>query len=130
MVWWALTIDSFVRDGYVAVRDAFDAARTAACQVMIWESLGRQSVREDDPATWPPVVEIGSLSGEPFVAAGTSPALTAACDELIGPGRWTAQADVGGAEPTLQHVTASPGRIGLIARAALVLVLFEHKMIK
>ena len=31
---------------------------------------------------------------------------------------------------TLQHVTASPGRIGLIARAALVLVLFEHKMIK
>jgi hypothetical protein len=29
----------------------------------------------------------------------------------------------------LQHVTASPGRIGLIARAALVLVLFEHKML-
>ena len=31
---------------------------------------------------------------------------------------------------TLQHVTASPGTIGLIAHAALVLVLFEHKMIK
>jgi hypothetical protein len=30
---------------------------------------------------------------------------------------------------TLQHVTASPGKIGQIARAALVLVLFEHKMI-
>jgi DDE superfamily endonuclease len=30
---------------------------------------------------------------------------------------------------TLQHVTASPGKIGLIARAALVLVLFEHKML-
>ena len=30
---------------------------------------------------------------------------------------------------TLQHVTASPGTIGLIAKAALVLVLFEHKMI-
>ena len=30
---------------------------------------------------------------------------------------------------TLQHVTASPGRIGLIAKAALILVLFEHKMI-
>jgi DDE superfamily endonuclease len=29
----------------------------------------------------------------------------------------------------LQHVTASPSRIGLIAQAALVLVLFEHKMI-
>ena len=30
---------------------------------------------------------------------------------------------------TLQHVTASPGKIGQIARAALVLILFEHKML-
>jgi hypothetical protein len=30
---------------------------------------------------------------------------------------------------TLQHITMSPGKIGQIARAALVLVLFEHKMI-
>jgi DDE superfamily endonuclease len=30
---------------------------------------------------------------------------------------------------TLQIVTASPREIGLIARAALVLVLFEHKML-
>jgi len=30
---------------------------------------------------------------------------------------------------TLQHVTASPGKIDLIAMAALVLVLFEHKML-
>jgi len=29
----------------------------------------------------------------------------------------------------LQHVTASPGKIGGIARAALVLTLFEHKML-
>jgi hypothetical protein len=30
---------------------------------------------------------------------------------------------------TLQDVTASPGRIGLIARVALALVLFEHEML-
>jgi DDE superfamily endonuclease len=30
---------------------------------------------------------------------------------------------------TLQHVTMSPGKIGQIARAALVLTLFEHKML-
>jgi hypothetical protein len=30
---------------------------------------------------------------------------------------------------SLQHITASPGKIGQIARAALVLVLFEHKML-
>ena len=29
----------------------------------------------------------------------------------------------------LQHVTMSPGKIGQIARAALVLTLFEHKML-
>jgi DDE superfamily endonuclease len=31
---------------------------------------------------------------------------------------------------TLQNVTASPSRIGGIAKAALVLVQFEHKMIR
>jgi hypothetical protein len=30
---------------------------------------------------------------------------------------------------TLRHITASPGKTGQIARAALVLVLFEHKML-
>lgn len=30
---------------------------------------------------------------------------------------------------TLQHITASPGKIGQIAQAALVLTLFEHKML-
>jgi hypothetical protein len=30
---------------------------------------------------------------------------------------------------TLQHITASPGKIGQIARAVLVLTLFEHKML-
>jgi hypothetical protein len=30
---------------------------------------------------------------------------------------------------TLQHITASSGKIGQIARAALVRVLFEHKML-
>jgi hypothetical protein len=34
------------------------------------------------------------------------------------------------ARNALQHVTASPRRIGLIARAAPVLVLIEYKMIK
>jgi hypothetical protein len=36
------------------------------------------------------------------------------------PGRWR----------TLQHITASPGKIGDIARAALVLTHFKHGYIK
>jgi hypothetical protein len=31
---------------------------------------------------------LSDLAGEPFVAAYLSPRLTAAYDELIGPGRW------------------------------------------
>ena len=64
---------------------------------MIWEALRERGVREDDPATWPPVAEISCLDGEPFAAAATSPALAAAYDELIGPGRWTLPVNAGGA---------------------------------
>jgi hypothetical protein len=30
---------------------------------MIWAALGERGVREDDPATWPPLVHIDSLGG-------------------------------------------------------------------
>jgi hypothetical protein len=64
---------------------------------VIWAALGERGVREDDPATWPPLVHIDSLGGGPFAAAGTSPVLAAAYDELIGPGRWAPQVHAGGA---------------------------------
>jgi hypothetical protein len=71
-----LDIDGFVRDGYVAVRGAFDAATAAACREMIWGTLRGRGVREDDPATWPRFAHIDSLGGGgPFAAAGMSPAL-------------------------------------------------------
>jgi hypothetical protein len=92
-----LDVEGFVRDGYLAVRGAFDAATAAACREMTWESLSRQGIRQSDPATWPPLAEISCLDGEPFAAAATSPALTAAYDELIGPGRWTPPVNAGGA---------------------------------
>jgi hypothetical protein len=65
---------------------------------MIWGALRGRGVREDDPATWPSFAHIDSLAGGgPFAAAGMSPALVAAYDELIGPGRWTPQVYAGGA---------------------------------
>ena len=51
--------------------------------------------RADDAASWPALAEIDHLTGEPFTATGTTPALTAAYDQLIGPGRWTRQVDPG-----------------------------------
>ncbi len=94
-----MDVDGFVRDGYVAIRGAFSADTARACQEMIWASLGEQGVRRDDPATWRPCVRIACPEGEPFAAAGTSPALAAAYDELIGPGRWARRAGVGGVVP-------------------------------
>jgi hypothetical protein len=81
-------VDGFIRDGYVVIRGAVDAATVVACRERIWESMKGRGVHQDDPATWPPLVQIEDLQGGPFVMAGMAPALTAACDELIGPGRW------------------------------------------
>jgi Phytanoyl-CoA dioxygenase (PhyH) len=93
----SLGVSGFVRDGYLAVRGAFDAATAVACRELIWESLRGQGIDARDPDSWPPVAHIGSLVAEPFTAAGTSPALTAAYDELIGQGRWTPPVNAGGA---------------------------------
>ena len=92
-----LDLDAFVRDGYVAVRGAVDADTVAACRELIWAAMERRGVSRDDPATWPPLMEgMGDhLSAGPFGAAYLAPALTAAYDELIGPGRWRPWADMG-----------------------------------
>lgn len=90
-----MDVDAFVRDGYVAVRGAVDADTVAACQELIWTAMERRGVRRDDPGSWPPLVEgMDDLEGEPLLAAYTAPALTAAYDELIGPGRWEHAAQV------------------------------------
>src|SRR5262245_15604753 len=60
----------------------------------------------DDPVTWPPLAELRGLAGEPFTAAGSSPALAGACDDLIGLGRWTTPVACGAV------VVRSPQRTG------------------
>ena len=82
-------VEGFVRDGYVVVRGAFDQDTAAHCRELIWAELGRRGIREDRPATWPAHAQIDSPGGEPFTAAASAPALIAACDELVGAGRWT-----------------------------------------
>jgi hypothetical protein len=70
-----LDVEGFVRDGYVAVRGAFDAATAAACREMIWGALRGRGVREDDPATWPPFAHIDSAVhvGDGFALDGSDP---------------------------------------------------------
>ena len=90
-------VDGFIRDGYVVIRGAVDAATVADCRERIWGSMAARGIRRDDPATWPPLVQIDDLSGGAFAAAGMAPRLAAACDELTGRGRWTAPVAVGNA---------------------------------
>jgi hypothetical protein len=87
--------DAFIRDGYVCIRGAVDAGTAAACRQLIWQSMSQRGIRPDDSASWPPLARIDNLDDEPFRAAAIAPALTAAYDELIGPGRWTPRVDAG-----------------------------------
>jgi hypothetical protein len=106
-------IGAFLADGYVALRGAVPALVVAACQDMIWAELDRQGVRREDPATWTsPVVRIECPEGGPFAAAGTTPVLQEACDQLIGPGRWWRREGVGGTIPVRFPSEADPGDAG------------------
>jgi hypothetical protein len=105
-------IEQFERDGYVAVRGAFDAEVAAACREAIWESLAARGV-SPDRATWTrPVVRVPCPEGGPFETAGTAPALWAAYDALIGPGRWWQRRGVGGSVPVRFPSEDYPGDVG------------------
>lgn len=105
-------IEQFERDGYVAIRGAVDTDVAAACREAIWDSLAAVGVTRE-PATWTrPVVRIICPDGGPFEAAGTSPALCAAYDALIGPGRWTKRRGVGGTVPVRFPSEEFPGDAG------------------
>lgn len=89
-------VAAFVRDGYLAVRGAVDTQTAAACQQLTWAAMARRGIGRDNRASWPALAEgFTGLAGEPFVAASMAPALTAAYDELIGPGRWKRAVDIG-----------------------------------
>jgi hypothetical protein len=106
-------IDSFVADGFVAVRGAVPADVLRACQEEIWSALAERGVRRDAPATWrDPVVRIPCPESEAFAAAGTQPSLWEAFDQLIGAGRWWRRQGVGGTIPVRFPSQADPGDAG------------------
>ena len=91
-----MDVEGFVRDGFVVVRGAVDPDTVAGGRELVWAAMERRGIRRDDPGGWPAVAEgFADLAGEPFVAAHMAPALTAAYDELIGPGRWNRSVDIG-----------------------------------
>jgi hypothetical protein len=95
-----MDIEAFVRDGFIAVREAFDTDTARECREAIWADLEAHDVHRDDRATWHrPAIRINTPTGPAFTRAARSEALRRAYDVLIGPGRWAERDDVGGTIP-------------------------------
>ena len=102
--------DAFSSDGFVVVRDAIAPDVVRRCVEAIEDELRRHGVDPRDRTTWTePVVRLACPEGPAFAEAGTSPALRAAHDELLGPGRWIRREGVGGTLPVRFPSLRDPG---------------------
>ncbi|KQU97407.1 phytanoyl-CoA dioxygenase family protein [Devosia sp. Root105] len=89
----AAQIDAFITDGFVRIDHAFSADLAAEGRAILWADTGCDP---NDPTTWTkPVIRLGNYSQPPFVAAANTPLLRAAFDQLVGPGRWLPQGNLG-----------------------------------
>jgi len=105
--------DAFSSDGFVVVRDAIAPDVIRRCVEAIEDELCRHGVDPRDRTTWTePVVRLACPEGPAFAEAGTSPALRAAYDELLGPGRWIRREGVGGTLPVRFPSLRDPGDAG------------------
>ena len=64
-------VDSFIADGFVAIRGAVPGDVIDACQKAIWDELGRHGVT-DDPATC-------DHASHPAITSAGDPTLIAQC---------------------------------------------------
>jgi hypothetical protein len=106
-------VDDFVSDGFLVVRQAVAADVVRRCVEGIEAELRGRGVDARDRATWTePVVRIACPEGPAFAAAGTSPALHAMYDALLGAGRWIRREGVGGTVPVRFPSARDPGDAG------------------
>lgn len=82
----AAQIETFVRDGFVRIDDAFHRQLADDACAILWRDSGCDP---HDSSTWTqPVVRLGMYSQPPFVAAANTPTLHAAYNALVGVNRW------------------------------------------
>ena len=108
----ASEVESFVADGYVAIRGAVPADAVRACREMIWSALGQHGVTARRPGhldgRWSDLVPRGRPVRRRRDQAGPWEAF----DQLIGPGRWWRRPGVGGTIPVRFPSQADPGDAG------------------
>lgn len=106
-------VESFKRDGFVAVREAFGGESLRQCAAAIEKELLEGGVDPRDAATWTkPVVRINCPDGPAFKAAGGSPKLHAAYNALLGQDGWETRQGVGGTVPVRFPSAVDPGDAG------------------
>lgn len=89
----AAQLDAFITDGFVRIDNAFSADLAAEARTILWADTGCDP---SDTKTWTrPVIRLGNYSQPPFVKAANTPQLRAAFDQLVGPGRWLPQGNLG-----------------------------------
>jgi hypothetical protein len=86
-------VQQFLGEGLLVLRGAVDPNVTAACAELLWAQTGFD---RDDPKTWTqPVVWVGDMAQPPFAEAANAPAVVAALDAVVGPGRWVPRRSLG-----------------------------------
>ena len=134
-------VEDFIARGYMKLDGAFGTDLARAGVAELWAQIG---LSPDDPAGWTkPIVRVGFMGTNPFVAAANTPRLHAAYDALVGAGRWHRPAGLGSFpirfpspdQPgdTGWHVDASFGtenpdfmqwRVNVMSRGRALLMLF------
>lgn len=102
----------FTEDGYVHLSGAFAPELAARCRALLAAELHGRGVDLDDPGTWTePVVRVEAMTAPEFTESAGTPAVRAACDELVGPGRWRPRIGMGTFPVRFPH-PADPGDDG------------------
>lgn len=97
----------FVRDGFLRIENAFSLETAADARAILWEKMG---CNPKERKTWTrPVVWIGDCAQEPFRKAASSDVLHAACNELVGEGRWLPRVSLGSFPIRFPHSIDSGG---------------------
>lgn len=86
-------IDTFIRDGFVRIDNAFSPETAAAAREILWRDSGCDP---NDYSTWTkPVVRLWDYPQEPFREAANTQILHSAFDALVGKGRWVPRESLG-----------------------------------
>ncbi len=83
----------FIADGFVRIDNAFPEALATQGREILWADTG---LDPDNPATWTkPVIRLGQYGQQPFRDAANTPTLHSTYNQLVGPGRWLPQNNLG-----------------------------------